>query len=455
MAQPSPTQEGTARRDGGRALRAIVPAESFGDWAAATGRDPVAAVLADDEGRLDSLVPERHRRMALSPFAFFRATAGLMAADLAPAPRTGLEVQACGDAHASNFGTFATPERRQVFDLNDFDETMRGPWEWDLQRLVASLVLAARDNGFGHALADKAVRGAVLGYAEAMARLAEAPAIDVWYDRVDLAELEQTAPRRSGRERVAEVREEARRHTGESAARKLTEKHRDSLRLRHRPPFLVPLRHIDEFVDEQATRRVLTEVHDAYVESLPEERHRLLDEYAILDAALKVVGVGSVGTRCLVVLLAERSTDTPLLLQIKEARRSVLAAHLGDGPYANDGERVVRGQRAIQATTDVFLGWTVAESGRSYYVRQFRDMKGSVDLSTLTPRLLRGYGRVCAQALALAHAVSGDRQQLTGYLGDGADLAPALVRFAERYADQVEADHAAFVAAVPESSSAS
>ena len=176
----------------------------------------------------------------------------------------------------------------------------------------------------------------------------------------------------------------------------------------------------------------------------------LLDRYELVDIALKVVGVGSVGTRCFIVLMTERSTGTPLLLQIKEARRSVLAAHLGDGPYANDGERVVRGQRAIQATSDIFLGWTVAGGGRSYYVRQFRDMKGSVDLSTLTPRLLRGYGLMCAQALALAHAGSGDRQQLTGYLGDGADLAPALVRFAQRYADQVEADHAAFVAAVPD-----
>jgi uncharacterized protein (DUF2252 family) len=377
-----------------------------------------------------------------------------MAADLAALPRSGIDVQACGDAHVSNFGTFATPERHQVFDLNDFDETRPGPWEWDLLRLTTSLVLTARENGFEPDVGSKAVAEAVQFYAEGIAGLAAASALDVWYSRVDLAELERTAPRKSSRRRVGELREAARKRTGAAAATKLTEVHEGTLRLRHRPPFLVPIRELAAEFNPEAARRGLTDVHASYVSTLPEERHRLLDEYEVVDAALKVVGVGSVGTRCFIVLLLDRATGTPLVLQVKEAGESVLAAHLPPGPAHEPGERVVRGQRAIQTTADIFLGWTRGEEGRSYYIRQLRDMKGSVDLATMTPGMLRGYARLCGGTLALAHAGSGDRHVLTGYVGDGTELAAAAAAFAARYAGQVESDHARFLAEVPDASAA-
>jgi uncharacterized protein (DUF2252 family) len=291
-------------------------------------------------------------------------------------------------------------------------------------------------------------------YANGLAGLAASSALDVWYSRVDLAELERTAPRKSSRRRVGEMREAARKRTGAAAATKLTEPHEGGLRLRHRPPFLVPLRELAAELDPERARRVITEVHASYVASLPAERHRLLDEYEVVDAALKVVGVGSVGTRCFVVLLLDRATGTPLVLQVKEAGDSVLAAHLPPGPAHEPGERVVRGQRVIQTTADIFLGWTRADTGRSFYVRQLRDMKGSVDLAAMTPGMLRAYARLCGGTLALAHGGSGDRHVLTGYVGDGTELAAAAATFAGTYADQVEADHARFLAEVPDATTA-
>ena len=412
------------------------------------GRDPVAAVLRDDVGRLEHLVPERHRRMSLSPFTFFRATAGLMAADLAATPRSGLLVQACGDAHVSNFGTFATPERRQVFDLNDFDETLSGPWEWDIKRLVTSLVLAAREVQFGDEVGQRCAREAVLEYARLLGELAGTDALSVWYRRVELERLLDIATEGSVRRSVVTMAREAQRQTGEKAVRRFTEVHDGQLRLRSEPPFLVPAR---DLVDDEALDLAWEGVrasHADYVASLPDERRLLVERYEVVDLALKVVGVGSVGTRCFVVLLREPGQERPLVLQAKEAGRSVLEPYVGSGPYAHQGERVVQGQRLAQATSDIFLGWCTGPRGHDYYFRQARDMKASMDLSAIRPKVLRSYARLCGNILALAHARSGDRVALHEHIGDGADLAVALARFGVRYADLVAADHTAFVAAV-------
>jgi uncharacterized protein (DUF2252 family) len=377
--------------------------------------------------------------MAQSPFAFYRGAPLVMASDLSRTPSTGIKLQICGDAHLLNFGTYATPERNMVFDLNDFDETQVGPWEWDVKRLAASLVVAARTSGLTTSDGVHAVHAGATAYRSGMAMMAEQSSFQVWHARIDVDAVLAAAPTRQTRTVVKKTVARARQHNSLQSLSKLTAV-RDGRRvIVEDPPLIVRLG--DEEVD-QAFRFA-----KAYRSTLEPDRRLLLDRYEFVDAARKVVGVGSVGTRCYVVLLAGVADLDPLFLQIKEAQPSVLSSFAGRSPYRNQGQRVVVGQRIMQAASDVFLGWARAD-GFDTYVRQLRDMKGSADIDDSTPSGLAAYGRLCGAALARAHARSGDPALLAGYLGDESTFDEALGRFAVAYADQTDRDHEAFARAV-------
>jgi len=364
----------------------------------------------------------------------------VMAADLAPTPRTDLTVQACGDAHCANFGLFASPERHILFDVNDFDETLPGPWEWDVERLVASLVLAARDRSMSKDHADSAVHSCVEAYRAAMSRFSTMSQLEVWYAKIDVDEdLPVVAPRgRAERDRVVE---RARRHTTLQAIDKLTERVDGRRRIVDDPPIV-------EHRPDLVTIHSLQVLLDRYVASLPEDRRTLVQRYEAIDVARKVVGVGSVGTHCWIALMsADAGDDDPLLLQVKEANRSVLEPWIGASTHQNRGERVVVGQRLMQAASDIFLGWTNFKE-RHFYVRQLRDMKGSVDLARVDAAQLRAYGEACGATLARAHARSGDPVAIAAYLGASDRFAEAMTTFAHRYADLMERDHARLRAAI-------
>ncbi|MFD9126553.1 DUF2252 domain-containing protein [Kitasatospora sp. NPDC059571] len=432
------------RRDLGRAARKRAPrsAQADGTGAAADRPDPVAVLTAQAEDRLAELLPIRYGRMAASPFAFLRGAAAVMAADLAAVPHSGLTVQLCGDAHLLNFGVFGSPERALLFDLNDFDETLPGPFEWDVKRLAASLAVAARSLGAGNPQAAEAVLAGVEAYRTAMRQLAGLGELAVWYLRIDAEEV-LAAIRRPARRRKAENRlAAARRRDNVQAAAKLTETVGGRRRIVERPPLLT---HAGlEGLDEEVVHAALTD----YRASLPEERRALLDRFRFVDAALKVVGVGSVGTRCLVALLQGRDQDDLLLLQFKEAGRSVLEDHLPPSTLDHHGHRVVAGQRLLQAAGDIFLGWMTGPGGRHFYWRQLRDMKGSVVVEEMSHRGLCQYAALCGTALARAHARSGDRIAIAGYLGGSDTFDRAVARFAVAYADRTDADHALLAAAV-------
>jgi uncharacterized protein (DUF2252 family) len=438
--RPSPAE----RRAAGKAIRTLVPRRSHSgpdDWPV---DDPVAELLASDEGRVAELVPIRHARMAASPFAFYRGAAGIMARDLAATPHTGLTVQLCGDAHVANFGLFATAERRLVFDLNDFDETLPGPFEWDLKRLVASVVLAARSTGRSEQVGIEAARTAAATYRTRMAELALMPALDVWYLASDVETVAGTLNRRDRRILDA-VTAKARRKTHATAIRNLTEEVDGGIRFRHEPPLLLRVER-DGPGWEAVAEAVL-----GYRDTLHEERRRLLDRYRLVDVALKVVGVGSVGTRCLVALLEGphgAAGGDAIVLQVKEARPSVLEPHLGPPSHPHSGHRVVAGQRAMQAASGIFLGWLTGADGIEYYVRQLFDMKGGFDVSVLDDDAFFNYAGSCARVLARAHARTGDPLAIAGYLGRSAVMDDALATFAVRYADRAEEQHAALLAGV-------
>ncbi len=427
----------------GRARRAAVPRSSHAD-SSVTSRDPLAILTGQDESRVPELVPIRYGRMLASPFAFFRGGAAVMAADLAETPITGFEVQLCGDAHLSNFGVFAAPDRRLVFDCNDFDETCRGPFEWDLKRLAASIAIAGRDRGFDEPARRQAVLRGVSSYRTAMRSFASMPNIDVWYARIDvesrLDELRQEVEPDRLR-RVERNLAKARSKNSLRALRKLTEEVDGGLRIVSEPPLIMPLR---ELSDAPGAEDLLQSVLGAYRESLGDDLQRLVDSYRYLDAAHKVVGVGSVGTRAWIVLLLGRDASDPLFLQAKEAQSSVLEPYAGASPYDHPGRRVVEGQRLMQAAGDVFLGWVTVKGldgrERHYYVRQLWDGKGSADVERMSPRELSIYASLCGEALARAHARSGDRFAIASYLGKGETFDQALVSFAEAYADQNERD---------------
>jgi uncharacterized protein (DUF2252 family) len=423
----------------GRALRARVPRRAHGDWAPSTGRlDPLEILTRSNAERMPELVPVRNGRMMESPFAYYRGTPAVMAADLSRTPLTGIRLQICGDAHLLNFGTFATPERNQVFDLNDFDETQIGPWEWDIKRLAASVVVAARTAGLSDRDGADAVEGCVSEYRSETAKMAQISAFEVWHSSLDAETIVAAAPDKSARSQAKRTVTKAHQRTSLQALSKLTTV-RDGRRVIVEDPPVVA-RLTDAQLD-QAQRFV-----KAYLATLDPDRALLLDHYEFVDAALKVVGVGSVGTRCFVVLLSGKADLEPLFLQVKEAQ-SILAPYVGRSRYSNQGRRVVVGQRIMQAASDVFLGW--ARVGEfDTYVRQLRDMKGSMRLDDVDADGLILYGRLCGAALARAHARAGQPALLAGYLGRSSAFDESLAAFALTYADQNERDYESFLAAV-------
>lgn len=439
------------RRARGKSLRDAAPRASHEGWKPPKGRrDPVEIVSESNAGRLADLVPIRFGRMSTSPFAFYRGSAALMAADLATTATSGIRVQACGDAHLMNFGGFATPERNIVFDVNDLDETLPAPFEWDLKRLAASVVIAAQHLRLPDSDAAKVATDLVREYRERMADYASMRALDVWYDRIDLARYVDRATdpsvKKEVRKRAAKLTEEAQRKTApEFLYPKLVSHEGSRPRIKDEPPLIF------HPTAEQAPGLVTgaADVIAAYRESLPEHTRPLFDRYHFFDYAVKVVGVGSVGTVCGVCLFMA-ADDDPLFLQVKEARASVLEPYAGRSLHANHGQRVVVGQRIMQAASDVFLGWTRTKTGRDFYVRQLRDMKMSVVIEGSDTELLRHYARMCAHALARAHARSGDAALMSGYMGSGQTFDDAIGEFAVEYADQNRRDYRAFVNAIRE-----
>ncbi|MBB4662764.1 DUF2252 domain-containing protein [Conexibacter arvalis] len=437
----------------GRALRKALPRSAHGDWEPAADRpDPLRLLERQEATRLAELVPLRRERMAASPFAFFRGAANVMAADLAATPVTGPRVQLCGDAHLANFGGFAAPDRTLVFDVNDFDETAPGPWEWDVKRLVASVAIAGRDRGFDDGQRERATTATARAYREALRRFSGMRLLDLWSVRVDLEGTVQRWRARASRdERDRYERNLAKAHgkTSLRAFEKLTETVDGSVRIVSDPPLLVPIEETaagGAAPDVEAGMRGLLA---SYRDSVAGATANLLSRYRYVHAARKVVGVGSVGTRCWIVLLLGERDDDPLFLQAKEAGPSVLAPYAGAGRYRHGGRRVVEGQWLMQAASDVLLGWlTVTDPAgekRDFYVRQLWDWKMSADLDEMAPTALAAYGQLCGATLARAHARSADTRRIAAYLGSGDVFDRALARFAEAYADQNERDHAALV----------
>ena len=450
----------------GKAAREQVSPSGHSGWIPAAGRpDPVTLLVEQDATREADLVPVRHGRMVVSPFTFYRGAAKIMAADLKDTPTAGLSVQLCGDAHLSNFGVFASPERTLLFDLNDFDETLPGPFEYDVKRMAASFTIAARNNRFTKADARTATLASVKAYRETMAESAGMGTLNIWYAHLSEEELLQAikhATRKTKTRKGKRVRKTAEKDAEKEARKART---RDSLqalskfaeivdgryRIVSQPPIVIPLRDlapsIGRSVDE--LEQIIHEQFRAYRRTLPDDRRQLLERFEVVDMARKVVGVGSVGTRAFIVLLQGRDQQDPLFLQVKEATASVLEDHLPKSRYHQAGERVVQGQRLMQAASDIFLGWTKgAEAGRYLYWRQLRDMKGSAVIETMAPLALTFYGGVCGQTLARAHARSGDPVALAAYLGKKDWFDQSIADFAERYADQNERDYQAFASAI-------
>jgi uncharacterized protein (DUF2252 family) len=441
---PVPSGDAIALRlERGRGGRKVTPRSAHAEWTPPSGRDMLGLLAASNVGRVEELVPVRHSRMLVSPFTFYRGAPAVMAYDLAHTPSSGITVQLCGDCHISNFGMFASPERALVFDLNDFDETLPGPFEWDVKRTAASIVVAARNAGINAGDAEEAVRLAVRVYREKMHEFAARGFLDVWYSRTEadvFLEMVDKKHRKSTMTQMARVQQRDRLR----ALDKLTEVVDGRRRIVDDPPLLLRL---DK--TEEQTRQWLIELFTAYHASLEDSRKRLLSRYRLLDVALKVVGVGSVGTRCFVSYWEGNDAGDPLFLQIKQANPSLLEPYLGRSEYEQPGRRVVTGQRLMQATSDIFLGYTHSQ-GHDYFVRQLYDMKGSANLDTIPPAYLVRYAALCGAVLARAHARSGDPAEVAGYLGKSDAFDKALVTFAFRYADQNDLDYAAFKQAVAE-----
>ncbi len=442
----------------GKAARAEVPRDSHAMFDPPPDRpDPIGLLEEQGKTRVPELVPIRYGRMMVSPFTYFRGAALPMASDLAGTPVSGLAVQACGDAHLSNFGLFGSAERRLIFDVNDFDETLPGPWEWDVKRLAASLEVAARGNGLPGKQRREIVAAAVARYRRAMRSFAGMTNLAVWYAHMDMDQMRAQLD--------AQLQPQQRKVVDKGLAKART---RDSMqevaklccvvdgqpRILADPPLLVPLEDLTpEQTDRAAMEAEFRTLVSKYRRTLETDRRFLLDEFRFADIARKVVGVGSVGTRCWIVLMLGRDDTDPLFLQVKEAEASVLSRFVGASKYANQGQRVVAGQRLMQASSDIFLGWQRIEAGldgqqRDFYVRQLRDWKFSVDIETMVPRGLRMYGELCGWTLARAHARSGDRIAIAAYLGGSDVFDRAITEFAAAYADQNERDHKALVAAV-------
>ena len=440
----------------GKDARAVAPLESHAEFTPDGSRDPVGLLLGQAKSRVPELVPVRHGRMLVSPFTFYRGAALPMAADLASTPASGLRVQLCGDAHLSNFGAFASPERRLVFDVNDFDETLPGPFEWDVKRLAASLAVAGRDNGYPAKARRKIVLAAGEGYRTAMRAFAEQTFLDVWYTHVDIEPVLAQFRSQLKAKRYKEAEKLlAKAHTADSmkAMGKLTTVVDGQRRIISDPPMIVPVEEVFADVQADALYKLLGSVLGKYRRTLQSDRRHLLEQFTLVQVARKVVGVGSVGTRAWVLLMDALDGVEPLFLQAKEAQPSVLAEYCGRSQYTNQGERVVAGQHLMQAQSDIFLGWTrVANpadgADRDFYVRQLKDWKFSVPIELMLPEGMTLYARLCGWTLARAHARSGDRVALAAYLGGSAKFDQAIADFAETYADQNERDYAALQDAV-------
>lgn len=435
------------RRAKGKALRRAAPRQDHGAWEPPEGRrDPVELLRESNEGRVLELVPIRFGRMMQSPFAFYRGSAALMAADLASTPKSGLMVQACGDAHLMNFGGFATPERNIVFDINDLDETLPAPWEWDLKRLVASVVIAARHIGLSESETARTAIDTVRAYREHMVDYGSMRALDVWYDTISLKRVLKEVAREEDRGRIAQRVEKARaKSTPDYIFPKLAEAQGMVPRILDNPPLIF------HPTVEQAPglETGYSEAFAMYRESLPEHVRTLFDRFTFCDLAFKVVGVGSVGTVCEIALFLAADND-PIFLQIKEAKASVLEPYAGKSLHDNHGQRVVAGQRLMQAASDMFLGWSQGVTGRHFYVRQLRDAKISAVVEGFDLGLMQGYAGLCAWALARAHARSGDAAMIAGYMGASGTFDDAIGEFAMEYADQNERDYRGLVTAVKE-----
>ncbi|WP_327317078.1 DUF2252 domain-containing protein [Streptomyces sp. NBC_01235] len=446
----------TERAERGRTARTAVPRSAHAEFTPPPKRtDPVEIIEKQSATRVQELVPIRYGRMSESPFRFYRGAAAIMAADLAETPRTGIRVQCCGDAHMLNFRLLASPERRLMFDINDFDETLPGPWEWDVKRLSASLVIAGRANGFGSKERASVVRATVRAYREGMRKFAGLGNLDVWYTRFEADELQQQFGvdlDAKTRERWAETRERAREHDTLQVFDKLTRVVDGKRIIANDPPLLVRLENLLPKAEDHALETEISRLVERYGQSLQSDRRFLLESYRVADIARKVVGVGSVGTRCWIVLLLGKDDEDPLFIQAKEADASVLAPYVGASGFRTQGERVVAGQRLMQATSDIFLGWerTTGIDGRrrDFYVRQLRDWKGIAIAENMSPKRMALFGQLCGVTLARAHARSGDRIAIAAYLGRTDVFDRALATFAELYADQNEKDHQALLDAI-------
>jgi uncharacterized protein (DUF2252 family) len=437
LAPPWPSPE--ERHQSGKAIRRQAPRQTHGVWKPdTTRRDPIELLIQSNRSRIPELAPIRYGRMLASPFSFLRGSAIVMAADLAATPVTGFRAQLCGDAHLRNFGVFASPERHLLFDLNDFDETLPGPWEWDLKRLAASFFVVARCNGFRESDGAEAARQCARSYRKWMRRYSHMRVLDVWYSRVD-AESALRVFGKSGRKDMSRVMEKARSHDNLRALGGLATTADGHARLVESPPILTHVNdgHLSEHL------RILFR---GYLGSLSEDRRQLLERYRFVDFARKVVGISSVGTRCYIVLLDASHHQDPLLLQVKEAQESILEPHLGKSPFRNHGHRVVTGQRLLQAASDIFLGWASIDRHQCYF-RILRDMKGTAEVEKMSPGDLNDYAELCGWVLARAHARSGDACLIAGYLGKSDVFDEALATFAQAYADQTERDYQALVQA--------
>jgi uncharacterized protein (DUF2252 family) len=441
----------------GKAARAEVPRSSHAIFEPARHRpDPIKLLERQAETRVPELVPIRYGRMLVSPFTFYRGAALIMASDLSTTPAAGLTVQCCGDAHLSNFGVFASPERQLVFDINDFDETLPGPWEWDVKRLAASMLIAAQYNGFSVKDQERVVLDTVEEYRTAMARFAGMKNLAVWYAHLDIEttinELgSQFKPKQV--KRTEKTLAKARTRDSMSAFSKLTHEVDGQPRIVADPPLIVPIDDLAQGTERDEMFEALHERLRSYRDTLQQDRRVLLEQFQLTDLARKVVGVGSVGTRAWIALLLGLDGQDPLFLQMKEAEASVLEEFLQPSEFANHGERVVTGQRLMQASSDIFLGWLHVEAGlddqeRDFYGRQLKDWKGSAEVEQMVPKGMATYGRLCGWTLARAHARSGDRIAIAAYLGTGASFDHAVVQFSEAYAEQNERDYKALAKAV-------
>jgi uncharacterized protein (DUF2252 family) len=437
------------RHEEGREARRSVPRSAHAHWRPAPDRpDPIGLLQEQNDQRVPWLVPVRHARMRESPFTFYRGTASIMASDLAGTPTSGFDVQTVGDGHLSNFGAYASPERQL-----DFDETLNGPWEWDVKRLATSFLIAARHREFPEDDAHAITLRVVKSYRDAMADYGEKGFLELWYEHTGMEQIGRIGrgefDKHEVAKRLAEFERRARSKNSLQALDKLTVRDGDRFRIRTDRPVLVPISELKPDRNPAKLEQIVRETFDDYVATLRDDRRGLLERYELVDVALRVVGVGSVGTRCFVLLLEGRDWHDPLLLQVKEANASVLEPHLHGSRYPHHGQRVVAGQRQIQAQSDIFLGWaTGSDEGRHYYGRQLRDWKRSVDIDSTTPRLLDFYARLCGQILARGHARSGDPVAIAGYVGTSKKLDEAILEFARTYADQTVEDYERFREAI-------